>query len=301
MSEDNNQNLPLTNSSTHKVIFPWKVLVLIIGISVAVAILVSSLIVSKGLFKSGPKAERFDISSTIISKNESIVKLAAQIIKRHLDTISVMGTAYSQNQRLLMFINEDKWDEAVKSIAGLLKEDLSKPERIFLTDMGGTLMADFPPLSNAKGQNYASRDWYKGVTKDFKPYLSEVHQRFPGPRFNVVSFAFPVKNQRKVPVAILVIETRSDSLLDWVYEVKVGNSGKFFIVDQRGQIVAHPDFASQGPIVDYSAESDVQRVLAGQSGTDIFFDNKKLISSYEPLLDSYKWGAIFRISIDEAK
>jgi len=301
MEEITNQNPSDLNNRPHKIVIPWKVLVLVISISVGVAILVSSLIVSKGLFKPSPKAERFDISSTIITKNEALVKLAAQIIKRHLDAISVIGTAYSQNQRLLMFINEDRWEEAVKSIAGLLKEDLSKPERIFLTDMGGTLMADFPVLSNAKGQNYASKDWYKGVTNEFKPYISEVHQRFPGPRFNVVSFAFPVKNQRKVPVAVLVIETRSDSFLDWVYEVKVGNSGKLFIVDQRGQIVAHPDFASQGQIIDYSAEKDVQRVLAGQSGTDIFFDGKKLISSYEPLLDSYKWGAIFRISIDEAK
>lgn len=300
MSENYSQNQS-ANDNTHKVIFPWKVLVLVISISIAVAILVSSLIISKGLFKPRQKAERFDISSTIISKNEAIVKLAVQVVKRHLDAIQVIGTAYSENQRLLTFINDDQWEEAVKSIVGLLKEDLRGPERIFLTDMGGTLMADFPAVSNAKGQNYSSKDWYKGVTRDFKPYLSEVHQRFPGPKFNVISFAFPVKNQRKVPVAILVIETKSDSFLDWVYEVKVGNSGRLFIVDQRGQIIAHPDFAPQGPIIDYSSEKDVQRVLAGQSGTDILFDDKKLVSSYEPLPESYKWGAIFRISVNEAK
>lgn len=302
MPEDYIQN-QLPNDRMHKVIIPWRILVFIIIVSIGAAILVSSFVVSKGIFgKPHQKEEKIEISSTIINKNEAVTKLAAQVIKRHLDAIVVAGTAYSQNQRLLTFINEDRWEDAIRSIAGLLKEDINGPERIYLTDTGGTLMADFPVLSGAKGQNYASKDWFKGVTENFKqPYLSEVHARFPSPRFNVVSFAFPVKNAKGVPIAILVIETKADAFLDWVYEVKVGNTGRLFIVDQRGQIVAHPNFAPQGEIMDFSSERDVQRVLAGQSGTDIFLDNRRFISSYEPLIDDYKWGVVFRISVDEAK
>lgn len=307
MSENYNQNQsPSTGNGIHKVLVPWKLLVLIVILSVSTAALVSSLFIlqkdERRLEVGVDRDDKFSISSVIINKNEALAKLSAQIVKRRLDSVLIAGNAYSKNQRLVKFINEDKWREAVNSIAGLLREDFDNggPERIFLTDITGTLKAYFPKISWVSGQNFAFRDWYKGVTRNFEAYLSEVYKRTAKPQFNVVVFAFPIKDQRGVPIAILGIQTKSDAFLDWIYDINIGKSGRLFIVDQKGQIVAHPDFAPQGDIVDYSGEPDVQRVVGGLAGSDIFFDNKNFISSYEPIV-GYDWGVVIRIPVEEAK
>lgn len=64
--------------------------------------------------------------------------------------------------------------------------------------------------------------------------------------------------------------------------------------------MAHPDFAPHGDIVDYSGEPDVRMVVGGLAGSDIFFNNKGFISSYEPL-PGYGWGVLVRIPIKEAR
>lgn len=302
MSENSYQNQSSENG-VHKVMVPWKLLVLIVILSVSTAALVSALII-QGWPRVGVdirEQEKFNISGTIINKNEALAKLSAQVIKRRLNSMLITGNAYSKNKRLIRFINEDKWVEAINSIAGLLKEDLNgSAERIFLTDVAGTLRADFPKVPEVSGQNFAFREWYKGVTRNFEPYLSEVYIRTAKPQFNVVAFAFAIKDRMGIPVAILAIETKSDAFLNWIYDINIGKDGRLFMVDQKGHVVAHPDFAPQGNIIDYSGEPDVQRVVSGLAGSDIFLSEKGLISSYEPVT-GYGWAVVARVPIKEAK
>lgn len=223
MFEDYNQN-QFPNSNIQKAILPWKFLVLIVFLSVSSAAIVSGLLIMKsGLSRPMTGIEekdKFNISGTIINKNEETAKISAQIIKKHLDAMFIAGIAYSNNQRLVRFINEHKWDEAINSVSGLLREDFNGKkgaESIFLTDISGNLKANLPKIPEVSSKNFAFQDWYKGVTKNFKPYLSEVYKITAKPQFNVISFAFPVKDQNGTPIATLVIQNKSDAFLEWIY------------------------------------------------------------------------------------
>ena len=241
------------------------------------------------------------INGAIIKKNEMIAKITAQLIKSHIDGLLVVGSFYSGKKEVVQNIQQGKWQNAMNFVAGAFSEDnLGAIDRMALFDITGTTMANLPEQGHLIGQNFAYRDWYQGVTADFKPYASEVYVRATKPPANVIGVAFPVKNNNNVPIAILLFTIKTDSFLWWLEEIKIGESGKTFVVDKRGHVIAHPDIASQGEPVDYSYRTDVQKVISGQSGTEITFNlkNEQILSSYEPIPE-YRWGVITKIKLAE--
>lgn len=245
--------------------------------------------------------ENININAAVIKKNETIAKLTAQIIKKHLDGLLVLGSAYSEKKEVIQYIQQGKWQNAMNIIANAFKEDsLEAVDRIALFDVTGTTQANTPEQSQLIGQNFAYKDWYQGVMADFKPYVSEVYVRATEPPANVIGMAFPIKNNNDTPIAILLFTIKTDSFLKWLNELRFGENGTTFIVDKRGRIVAHPDIAPQGEIVDFSSRTDVQKVISGQSGTEIVLNGnkKRILSSYEPI-PGYHGGVITKIKLGE--
>ena len=70
-------------------------------------------------------------------------------------------------------VSEGKWVEAVR-IMETVPKDFPYVERIFVGYIG-YFCADLPELYGVRGQDFSSRDWYKGVSKEWKPYISEVY------------------------------------------------------------------------------------------------------------------------------
>ena len=252
----------------------------------AVALLVVFFVLSAGFYwwlncESFPSCKpvadisEFQIDGEIIKKNEIIVKLTAQVIRKQISGLLTIGSFYANNSEVRGLVQQDKWQEAVNLALAASRED-EDIDRI------------------------AHRDWYKGVTSDFKPYVSEVFLRDTDPPFNVIGLSFPVLDNNGFPVAIMLFTVKTDTFLKWLSEIKFGASGKSFIVDQLGHVIAHPDIAPQGAMVDFSSRKDVQKALTGKSGSEITInlDNERIISSYEPITE-YGWAVVTTIKLDE--
>ena len=277
----------------------------------AVALLVVFFVLSAGFYwwlncESFPSCKpvadisEFQIDGEIIKKNEIIVKLTAQVIRKQISGLLTIGSFYANNSEVRGLVQQDKWQEAVNLALAASRED-EDIDRIAQFDMDGILMANAPSQQSRNiGQGFAHRDWYKGVTSDFKPYVSEVFLRDTDPPFNVIGLSFPVLDNNGFPVAIMLFTVKTDTFLKWLSEIKFGASGKSFIVDQLGHVIAHPDIAPQGAMVDFSSRKDVQKALTGKSGSEITInlDNERIISSYEPITE-YGWAVVTTIKLDE--
>lgn len=286
-------------SSQRRVGSSFAVLVIAFAVILGFAVWAGYVFVNSSNLKNDKK---FSINTEFIKNNETVAALAADLLKKQMDAILVAGVAYAKKPELIKLIQQDDWGGAVRNMAPLAKENFLDHDqaRILLADVNGVLKADFPELPGVRGQNFAFRDWYRGVTRDFQPYLSEVYTRTAKPAYNVVAFAFPIKDNKDVPIGILAMQIKTDMFLTWLRDIKFGQSGYAFIVDQRGRVIAHPDIASQGPIVDLSAQSEVQKVVSGQKGTEISLNDSGFVSSFEPVA-GYHWGVIAKIKVDEVK
>ena len=235
-----------------------------------------------------------NLTDSGFSRRQTIAYLAAAIVKEKLDRITDIGISLATRVRFRQLVAAKKWDEAIEILAEVPK-DFPALDRVFLTDPEGTLMANAPELPDVVGRNFAYRDWYKGASRQWKPYVSEVYQRLAEPRYNMIAVAIPIRGQNEGAVAgILVLQVRLDSFLGWIKNIEVGPSGFVYVVDRKGQLVAHPRFPPQREIVDFSRVPVVPKVLRGGRGVEVQtnpIEKEERISAYEPI-PGYGWGVV---------
>lgn len=226
-----------------------------------------------------------DLTQFTLSRRQSIAYLAATALRQRFDRLIDIGVSLATRVRFRQLVTEGKWEEAIEILKSV-PEDFPFIDRVFLADPTGTLMADTPALPGIRGKNFAMRDWYRGVSNDWKPYISDAYQRAAEPRFNVVAAATPIRTEQQRVVGIMVLQVKLDELVGWSESIDIGPSGFVYFVDRKGQLATHPNLPSKGEIVSFSNLSVAQKVLRGRSGVETMFnpvENEEQIGAYSPV------------------
>jgi signal transduction histidine kinase len=244
---------------------------------------------------------RQESTAFALSQRQAIAYLAATTLKEKLDRLADISVSLASRVRFRQLVSQGKWDEAVAILEGVPK-DFPFFDRLFLSGPDGTLWADTPALPGVRGKNFASRDWYRGVSQHWKPYVSEVYKRAAKPRYNVFAVAAPIKAEDGSVTGILVLQVKVDFLLQWTKDIEVGPNGFVVIVDRRGKIAAHPKFASQGELVTYSKLPAVQnspREDKGAPRLSNLFGREQELVTYQSV-PVYGWGAVVEQPVSDA-
>jgi len=234
-----------------------------------------------------------DLTESALSRRKSIAYLASTALEQRFNRLTDVGVSLATRVRFRQLVSEEKWDEAIEILKDV-PENFPFIDRVFLADPAGTLMADTPAVPEVRGKNFASRDWYRGVSSNWKPYVSDVYQRAAQPRYNVVAAAIPVKAEKDRIVGILVLQVQLNALVGWSNSIVIGPSGFVYVVDRKGQLATHPRLPSGGEILNFSSVPVVQKVLRQQSGIEIMFnpiENDERIAAYAPI-PGIGWGVI---------
>jgi PAS domain S-box-containing protein len=157
-------------------------------------------------------------------------------------------------------------------------------------DVDGTLRAVDPQNTNLIGTNFAFRDWYKGVTRAWSPYVSEVYRTRAAPQQLVVAVAAPIFEGRK-PVGIITTGYTLERISGWLGETGAEQS-TVFVVDQNGHLLAKPGIDTFADPVDMSYLEPVNLARAGRSGSGIFWNRgREEMFSYAPI-PSLGWAVL---------
>ena len=101
----------------------------------------------------------------------------------------------------------DDWARRnLSSVEGQLQEARKfEPAFLFASvyETDGTLRA-IVPSDPIVGWNFAYRDWYRGVTAHWQPYVSEVYRTTAGSKPLVVAVAVPIRDKQGNPTGILM-------------------------------------------------------------------------------------------------
>jgi len=173
-------------------------------------------------------------------------------------------------------------------------------DRAYLTTPEGILWMDYPRNPGIWGTNLSYHDWYKGVSSNWQPYVSEVYLQDVEPRRYVVSVGIPIKNGSRV-IGILVTQHRLETVQKWVAPVRLGKSGVIYIVDKNGRMVAHPS-KDPGQPPNYSSVPIVGKVINGMEGVEEVYDpfeNTTMLSAYVPV-KGIGMGVVAQQPVDEA-
>jgi signal transduction histidine kinase len=233
-----------------------------------------------------------ELTDVALTRRASVVNLAAATLSEKFARLIDIGTSLATRVRFRKLVGEGQWAEAMEILRDVPR-DLPVIDRVFLVSTEGTLMADFPELPGARGQNLSHRDWYKGVSGSWRPYVSSVYTRSTAPQLDVFTVSVPILKEGGAVAGILVLQIHVDgAFFEWTKEVDTGPEGALYIVDQNGRTA----FSSKsGPraanVLAIPAALQLQRRL---EGVNITFDGsgrEEAIIAYAAL-ESYGWGVV---------
>jgi hypothetical protein len=139
--------------------------------------------------------------SLSLTHDKTTANLLADLVLEH--NKATIGILESYARRPLFI-------EAVKSkdFAGVQRHllDLKKNAEIdltFVTDKRGVLWANFPVFPEAIDRDLSSRDWYGGISSQWKPYISTVYKLIVGDKPLAVAVCVPVLDEKERIIGIL--------------------------------------------------------------------------------------------------
>jgi PAS domain S-box-containing protein len=155
------------------------------------------------------------------------------------------------------------------------------------------MRAVYPPEPAALSKNFAYRDWYRGVTRQWTPYISEVYQTsIAAPHSLVVAIVVPIKDEEGKPIGILMAPYTLDTMSRELVQTKLEGAWTISLVDQNGHLSARPTIDSYSPPVDLKGYEPVKQVRAGKAGNGTFGrDGGTFFTRYEPV-GQYGWGVL---------
>lgn len=236
-----------------------------------------------------------DLTEAALSRREANAYLAATIIREKFDRLADLGVSFATRVRFRTLVTEEKWDDAIEILRSA-PNDFPFIERVFLADSSGNLMADIPRLPGVRGRNFAERDWYQGVSSNWRPYLSNVYTRAAEPQLNVVAMAVPIEARSGAISGILVLQVTLGTFTDWMQGIDVGEGGQVYLADRNGTAAKNGLTKVHGELNDLSAVPAVQQALRGANGVEVLFDpavGEDRLAAYSPV-GRYGWGVVIQ-------
>lgn len=234
-------------------------------------------------------------TKNVYQHRQSIVKLSSSIIHDRLDRTVDFSRVFSNQEDLRLYVEQGNWDAALNQVLPI-PTNLEYVDRIFLADASGVLWSDFPTRLAQHGQDFSSRDWYKGVLQTKSIFVSPVYQRAAEPQLNVVSVASPIFSSSDASelIGILVVQIKPETFFNWLKSTHQPEMGKLIVVDTLGQAVIDSSRQEQTALQNFSTYDPVIAALQGKTGIQIFADPNKEkmdLSAYQ-FVSGYGWGVV---------
>ena len=234
-----------------------------------------------------------ELAGAALSRRAAVAQLAATTLSEKFARLVDLAVSLATRVRFRELVEEGRWTEAALALREVPR-DFPFIERLFLTDVGGTLMSDMPHVVEVRGTNFAFREWYQGVRAQWRPYVSPVYKRTVPPQLNVFAVAVPIRNSAANVSGILVLQVRVESLLEWIKGIEFGPEGFVYVVDSNGQIAFDSRYPGWALVVDSSAKSITRKLQSGGHGVEVAFDpfeNEDAVTAYAGVA-GYGWGVV---------
>ena len=226
-----------------------------------------------------------------LAQNEAIARsVAASIEARERGYLDVLR-AYAGRFRFRQSIKERDRKEALLHLRQL-RQGFPELDRVLLADPDGIVWATEPEVPEAYGRSYAFRDWYRGVSQSWQPYMSEVFQT-DVTHTPAVALAMPIRDLEGQVIGIIASVQSLDVLRASLLPIQIPG-GDVFVVDRKGQIVYHRTRVGSEHVSDYVNVPVVRRLLEGHDGVAELenpVDGEVTLSAYR-WLPALGWGVV---------
>ena len=200
------------------------------------------------------------VSDTIRS-NELRTDLMSKIVLEHQKAVIGILQSYGTRRLLANSVKEKDFKETVRHLTDLVKNN-PEIERAFVADTGGTMLVDYPPFETVLNRNFSFQDWYKGVSREWKPYVSSAYKRVIGGEDIAVVVCVPIVDGREKAVGILGASQTAEVF----QKIVLSLNAEIILIDKERHIIYSNRSFDRLNLVEYPAFEFVDRVMKGEEG-----------------------------------
>ncbi|MBI5848900.1 MAG: PAS domain S-box protein [Nitrospirae bacterium] len=234
----------------------------------------------------------------LLKENQRLAQYMAHTIEEKLRSEISFGKSYAARPYFLEGMLRGDKKEMHRHLLSLI-ENSNTIERVFITDAAGVQIDNYPLTPETIGKDFSHRDWYKGLSKNWSPYVSEFYMRTAEPQRYLFAIAIPMTHNGNV-VGCLVMQPREDFIKNAIGNLNIANElkehiheGHIYVVDKKGNLVYHPDYVMDR-IIDFSNLPPVRNVLKGVEGIEKLIGpvhKMPVIAAYHPV-SNWGWGVV---------
>lgn len=182
-----------------------------------------------------------------------------------------------------------------KEITGHLEDLIDNSitiDRAYITNSGGIMLADYPADPSARYMDFSGYDWYKGVSTNWQPYVSEFYPRNSGQHMYLLAIAIPVRAEDNGIAGILVLQPRANYLKSVLAYVPLNQGQKIYVVDREGNLIYNSAYGIDR-VINVSSFPAVQRVVKGDTGVETLSnpDGQRVIAAFRHIKE-HGWGVV---------
>jgi hypothetical protein len=239
-----------------------------------------------------------EMTESAKARQLATARLAATTLAERLERMAELTVSLATRVRFAELVAAGQWQAAARILEGVPSQSRFI-DRLVIYDASGRLMADVPELPGVRGRVFADRDWYRGVSRDWRPYVSVVYRRAAAPQRHLFAIAAPIGERRAgAPAGILQLQVDLGSFFDWAQAIDRGATGAAYVVDAKGNAAYHSATADLERVAGLSGNPAVRRLLEGASGVALTAtqDGERL-HAYAPSRQG--WGVVVELPAAE--
>lgn len=185
-----------------------------------------------------------------LKEDRATAHLLSMVLQEHIRAITKTMESYTNRPLLLNAVRNKNVEKTREHLVNIIKND-PYTESLVITDRGGTLWTSYPERPEVIGKNFAYREWYKGVSRNWKPYISDVTLRVVAEKDLAVQIVTPFIDGKGKIIGILLNTQRTVGLAKIMQQVTVDHGTFTNVVDRKGNTVFSSRFAHEKEITPY--------------------------------------------------
>lgn len=206
-----------------------------------------------------------ELSASEARQTQLRARTLAALVERELHSTELLLESIAARRRFRAAWLRRDYEELNNHLRDLLGLE---PALLFASvyEPDGTLRAILPE-DPIHGQNFAFRDWYRGVTARRAPYVSEVYRTAAAPNPLVVAVAVPVFDDAGWPAGVLMAPYTLETLNRKFAALEAGGGdSQSLVLDHRGMIAAARHLDSSADPVSAPPTELARQALSGAEG-----------------------------------
>lgn len=225
------------------------------------------------------------VSKQVRARVATTATIGTTYVDRELRSVAELVSAYAQRRSLVAAASGKPADTPLA--ANLAELRTSRPDltATSLVDRSGRIVAISPARPDLIGRDFSFRDWFQGVTRTQRSYVSEVFQSPVNANLRTIAVATPVRSAAGATIADINVAVTTDGIQRYVDRFQGEQGVSLTVTDQRGNIVAAPGLAP-GVISNVAGAADTGAALEGRAGTVTYGDGgDRVLSGYARVPD----------------